>query len=137
MKKYIKYVVILVILAVVVVLGFLIYKNLFKGSSTNRYENIEKYELTKKEISTAKNKIKELEGIKSVDIYTNSKNIIKIVVVLEKDIEFKLIQEKADSVLDSFSEKNLSYYDVEFFVDYLEADNQIGYKFKTNSKFSW
>ena len=41
MKKYIKFIVIIIVLIVFSLLGFLIYKNLFQGSNTNRYENIE------------------------------------------------------------------------------------------------
>ena len=78
--------------------------------------------------------------MKSVDVYIDSK-IIKIVVKLESDIDFEKVKEKANESLSGFSEENLTYYDVEFFVQSSNKESetypQIGYKFKTNTEFSW
>lgn len=140
MKKYIKYIILLVIIIVIFILGFFIYKNLFADLDNSRYKDIETYKLTNDEKNSAKDKINELENVKSVKIYKDSK-IIKIVVKLEEDIDFENIKTNANHVITSFSEKNLSYYDLEFFV---ESDNkesevypQIGYKFKANEEFAW
>lgn len=135
-KKIIKYSVIVLIFIIIFVLLLFVYKNLFAGVENSRYEGIENYKLTNDEKNSVKDKINELEGIKSIDVYTDSK-IIKVVVILEEDIDFESIKEKANEIISSFSEENLSYYDLEFFVDYVEQENQIGYKFKTNSEFSW
>lgn len=135
-KKIIKYSILVIILVLISILGFFVYKNLFAGINNTRYENIENYKLTNDEKNSIKDKVKELEGIKSVDVYIDSK-IIKIVVKLEKDIDFEAIKNKANESIECFSKENLSYYDLEFFVDYVEQDNQIGYKFKTDSEFSW
>ena len=135
-KKIIKYSILVIILVLISILSFLVYKNLFEGVNNTRYENIEDYKLTNKEKDSVKAKIKELEGIKSVDVYVDSK-IIKLVVKLEKDIDFETIKNKANESIESFSKENLSYYDLEFFVDFVEQQNQIGYKFKTKTEFSW
>lgn len=96
--------------------------------------------MTNDEKNSAKDKINELENVKDVDIYIDSK-IIKIVVKLEEDIDFESIKTKANEVITSFSEENLSYYDLEFFVESSNEESevypQIGYKFKTNSEFAW
>ena len=42
--------------------------------------NIENYKLTNNEINSVKSKINEIEEVKSVDVYANSK-IIRIIVV--------------------------------------------------------
>lgn len=140
MKKYIKYIVLLVIIIVIFILGFFIYKNMFADVVNTRYKDIDSYKLTNNEKNSAKDKIKELENIKSVKIYIKSK-IIKIVVNLEEDIDFNSIKTKANEVISSFSEKNLSYYDIEFFVASANKESevypQIGYKFKANEEFAW
>lgn len=140
MKKYIKYIVLLVIMIVIFILGFFIYKNMFADSVNTRYKDIENYKLTNDEKNSAKDKINELENIKSVKIYIKSK-IIKIVVKLEEDIDFDSIKTKANEVISSFSEENLSYYDIEFFVESSNKESevypQIGYKFKAKEEFAW
>lgn len=135
-SKVIKYGIIAFILVLIFILSFFIYKNVFAGSNNSRYTDIENYKLTNDEKNIVEEKINELEGIKNIDIYTDSK-IIKIVVELEQDIDFELIKQKANEIIPSFSEKNLSYYDITFYIDYIEMENRIGYKFKTNSEFYW
>ena len=81
-----------------------------------------------------------MENIKSIKIYKDSK-IIKIVVKLDEDIDFENIKTKANEVLTSFSKENLSYYDLEFFVESSNKESEIypkiGYKFKDNTEFAW
>lgn len=140
MKKYIKYIVLLIIIIVIFILGFLIYKNMFADSINSRYKDMENYKLTNDEKNSAKDKINELENIKSVKIYKDSK-IIKIVVKLEEDIDFNSIKTKANEVITCFSEENLSYFDLEIFIESSNSESevypQIGYKFKTNTEFAW
>lgn len=138
--KYIKISIIVLILIILVVAGIVLYKTLFGGTSNSRFSEINKYTLTNNEINSVKDKTKEVEGIKSVDVYTNSK-IIKIYIKLEKDIELDKIKELSNSLLTSFTESNLGYYDVEIFVESLNESSEtypvIGYKHKTNSEFIW
>ena len=139
-KKIVKYIIISVVVLLIIILSVLIYKNLFAQSNSTRYEGKENYKLTNNEINFVEDKIKEWDDVKSVDVYTNSK-IIKIVVKLKNDIDFEKIKEQANESLSGFSEENLTYYDVEFFVQSSNKDSetypQIGYKFKTNKEFSW
>jgi len=140
MKKYIKYIVLLVIIIVIFILSLFIYKNLFEDSENSRYKDIGNYKLTNDEKNSVTNKINELENIKNVKIYKDSR-IIKIIVKLEEDIDFENLKIKANEVITSFSEKNLSYYDLQFFVESSNEESevypQIGYKFKANSEFAW
>lgn len=139
-KKHVKSIIVFVIILLIVIISFFIYKNLFADSKSLRYEGIENYKLTNKEINAVKDKINELEEIKSIDVYTDSK-IIKIVVKLKEDVEFDEVKKIANESISHFSEKNLTFYDVEFFVQSSNKESetypQIGYKFKTNSEFSW
>ena len=140
MKKYIKYIILLAIIIVIFILGLFIYKNMFADSVNSRYKDLENYKLTNDEKNSAKDKINELENIKSVKIYKDSK-IIKIVVKLDEDIDFENIKTKANEVISSFSEENLSYYDLQFFIESANEESeiypQIGYKFKANEEFAW
>ena len=139
-KKIIKYSIIAVIILIIVIFSFVIYKNLFATSNSSRYDDIKNYKLTNDEINSVKDIVKELGQVNDVDVYIDSK-IIKIVVKLEDDIDFEQVKEKANATIKQFKEKNLTYYDVEFFVQSSNKDSevypQIGYKFKTNSEFSW
>lgn len=139
-NKNIKYITILVIILIVVVSGFLVYKNLFGGTSSSRFDGIEDYKLSNDEINSAKEKINELENIKDVDIYTKSK-IIRIFIQLQSDIDFDKVKEVSNQLISSFKEENLEYYDLEIFVGSLNEESEvypkIGYKHKKSSEFVW
>lgn len=139
-KKLIKCSIIFVILLVIFLLLFFIYRNLFAPSNDTRYKDAEKYKLTNNEINAVKDKIKQVENVDKVNVYTDSK-IIKIVVKLKDDVDFENIKDVANESILSFDENNLKYYDLEFFVESSNEESevypQIGYKFKTNSEFAW
>ena len=139
-KKTVKCILLVAVVIFVFILILSIYNNLFAGGESLRYKDINKHKLTNNEINSVKDKVNELDNIKDIDVYIDSK-IIKIVIKLEEDINFEDIQNKANEVISSFSEKNIKYYDIEFFVDSLNKKSeiypQIGYKFKTNETFSW
>lgn len=139
-KKIIKYSIISIIIVIFAVMCFLVYKNLFAGTENKRFENIENYKLTTKEKESVKEKLNEIENIEDINIYTNSK-IIKIHIVLSEDSDFDDVKDISNESLSGFSEDNLSFYDVEIFIESKNEESsdypQIGYKHKTNSKFSW
>ena len=139
-KKSIKYIIIAIVLLSIIVFSFIIYKNIFAQSNSSRYEDIENYKLTKNEINSIKKEINVLDQIKAIDVYVDSK-IIKIVVKLNDDIDPNKVKEIANKSLTGIDKENLTYYDVEFFVESLNEKSeiypQIGYKFKTSSEFSW
>lgn len=132
--------IILGVVILFIVLLILIYKNLFSSSNSNRYKGIENYKLTSAEKDFVKEKLNELGKVKSVEIYVKSK-IIRIFVNLNEDVDFDMVKNVSNDLLEGFSEENLSYYDVEIFY---ESDNeesnvypQIGYKHKSKTEFSW
>lgn len=136
----VKCIIIFVIILIILILSFMIYLNLFNNTSSNRFKDIENYKLTKEEKNSVKEKIKELENIEEVDIYTNSK-IIRIFIKLTDDIDFDQIKTVSNSLLEEFSNENLSYYDVEVFVESKNEESdiypKIGYKHKTSEEFVW
>ena len=141
-KKKVKQIAIIAGALVIFIFILLIYNNIFAGNKAARNSDYSKYKLTNNEINSAKEKINELENVKSIDIHTNNNSkIVKIVVVLSDDVEFKKVKEVAQNVLTKFSEKSISYYDFEFYVDSEKENSEIypkiGYKFRTNEEFSW
>lgn len=139
-NKYVKYIVIGVVALAIIVLGVLIYKNLFSGSNSNRLEGIENYKLTKTEINDVKDELKKIESVDSIDVYTNVK-IIKILVNLKDDVEFDTIKDVSNKSIEKISEKNREFYDIEIYVksnnEKSEVYPKIGYKYKTSSEFVW
>ena len=141
-KKYIKWSVIALIIILIFVFLVLIYQNIFAGNKSSRNTDISNYKIVNNELNAVKDKINELEEVKSVDIHTNNNSkIVKIVVVLSEDVSFDTIKNVANESLSNFSEENRKYYDFEFYVDSENSESEIypkiGYKFKSNSEFSW
>lgn len=140
LKKYYKLIVVILVILIIGVLSLVIYNNLFKQGTSNRLEGIEDYKLSKKEISKVAEKFREIEDIESVDVYTNYK-IIKIMLVLNKEVDFNIVKEISNKAIQEFSEKNLSFYDVELFVNCNIKESEIypkiGYKYKKNTEFAW
>lgn len=140
LKKYYKWILIAVVIIIVSVLTFLIYKNLFSGGNSNRLDGIENYKITKKEINLVRQSLNELDYIESVDISENYK-IIKIFVQLNQEIKLDEFNDVIIESINNFSKKNVEFYDIEVFVECLEEESQIypriGYKHKSNSEFTW
>lgn len=140
LKKCYKYIIAFAVLAIISVLILFIYKNMFKESSYNRLEDIESYNVTQKEKTDIKEIFSETEQIEKVKVSVNSK-IIKIFVSLKEEISFDKIKELSNEAIKKISEKNLSFYDVELFVNINNKESEvypkIGYKHKSNLEFTW
>ena len=144
MKKKSKIINIFVMIAcflIIVILGIMVYFSLFSSSNSERFEDINKYKLTKTEIKKVEETFKEVESLKSISVESSEESkIIKIFITLKEDVEVDKIKDISNSSLESFNEKNLGYYDFEIFVESDSEESEypiIGYKHKENSKFSW
>jgi len=141
--KNITRVIIIVVILTILSLTFLVFKTFFGSSSSRRLDGIENHELTSNEKNSIKDKISELGSVESVDVYVlkNKTKILRIYVKLSEDIDFKELEEKSNEAITLFSKDNLNFYDVEIFVESANKESeiypQIGYKHKTNEKFSW
>ena len=139
-KKIIKLVIIGIIILIIVILGFLIYKEIFQSGESKRLENIENYILTKDEIESVKEKFNEIEDLKSVEVSKKHK-IIKIYLEFNECSSFTNLKKISNESLSKISDKNLSFYDIEIFVTSVapecEKYPKIGYKHKSNSEFTW
>lgn len=143
LKKYYKLIIMFLIILVIITLGVLIYINIFKEGNNNRFEGIEKYKLTKKEKEKIEEKLNEIGNIKNIDIEVQEESkIIKIFVDLNEDTESETIEKISDELVEEISEKNLSFYDIEVFVECTNKEkctmeDKIGYKHKSLSEFTW
>lgn len=138
--------VVILALAVVSLFGYIVYKNIFAGVESKRYEGIENYKITVDETNGIKEVFEGLEQVEKIDVYTasnkNSKSrIIKVRIVLKDDVDFDKMKELCNSAIEKVTEENLSFYDMEVFISSNNAESevypQIGYKHRSNSSFSW
>lgn len=140
LKKYYKWIITFFIIIFISVLVILIFKNLFNNNESNRLDDIENHQITKKEINLVEENLNKLEGIEDIDILSNYK-IVKIFIQLKEDVNFNKVNEIVVESVNNFSEKNLGFYDIEIFVDCMDEESEIypkiGYKHKSNSEFTW
>ena len=105
-KKYYKLIAIILIVIIVGTFGIFVYKNLFESNNIGRLDEIDKHQLTNKEINLVQNKFEKIENLNNIDIYTNYK-IIKIFVEFQGNIDFDTIESVSNESINEFSEKNL------------------------------
>ena len=92
---------------------------LLVGGSSNKYGNrldgIEEVEISNDELDTIAIEMKEKEGINDVSIRIQGK-IINVILTFNSDIDSKKAEEIATSTLESFSEEQLDFYNVQYFL---------------------
>lgn len=143
MKKFIKdnkkIITIVGVVLLVIIALVLLYKIFFGASGSDRYEGIKSHKLSKTEISDVKKIVNELDNVKSVEVYTESK-IIKIFVNLSDDVDFDKTKDIATKSISKIEKENIKFYDIEFFVDAKKDSKiypRIGYKHKSSENFVW
>ena len=141
-NKKIKFYLKIIVAIVIFIFLILIYNNLFAGINNSRNKDFSKYKITNNEKNKVKDAIREVDEVESIDIHINNNSkIIKIIVILKSDVDFDRMNKIATSASSKFNKKNLSYYDIEFYIDSENKESsiypKIGYKFKDNSEFSW
>ena len=138
--------VVVMVLAVIAIFGYIVYKNIFAGIESKRYEGLEQHVLSKEEIDAVKEAFSKVDKLEKIDVYTESNKgekskIIKIYITLSDDVKFSTMKDTCNASLEKISEENLAFYDVEVFIESKKEDSseypQIGYKHRTNEKFSW
>ena len=109
-------------IVIIVILIFLGIKISGVGQSPygDRCDQKSNYEIDSKTLKSVKNKYKEIEEVKSVDVYTKLCTI-KIIVNLKSDVDLEVIKTKSKEVLELFTEDELGFYD---FALYVTSDNK-------------
>ena len=138
--------VVVLALAVISLFGYIFYKNIFANVENKRYEGLEEHKITVEETNGIKDIFSDIEQIEKISVYTesnkNSKSrILKIRINLKEDMDFDKLKELCKSSVEILSEDNAAFYDLEVFItsnnEESEVYPQIGYKHRSNSKFSW
>jgi len=97
-------------------------------------------EVEKSTLTDMGDKLKENESVKEVTSTTNGR-IINIIITVNDEVGLSSAKQIGESVKESFTEENLSNYDIQVFVKKeSETENDfpiIGYKAKNNDTFSW
>ena len=135
-----KKIVIVIVALVILVLTLLIGHNLFSSVDNSRMLGNNKYKITNNEKNSVIDKLEEIDNVSSVDVYKNIK-IIKIVINLSEDTDFEKVKKISNEAIELFSEKNLSYFDIEIYVKSASEESEtypkIGYKHKSKEEFTW
>lgn len=89
------------------------------GGSSNKYGNrldgIENVKITDDEIDTMEIEMMEKEEINDVNIRIQGK-IINVILTFNSDVDSKKAKEVATATLESFSEEQLDFYNVQYFL---------------------
>lgn len=120
---------ILLTIAIVIIIGivsfilYYIHNSTHGGIYGNRCKDHSKYavsdSLKKKVIA----KYKEIEEVKSVDIY-DKLCTIKIMIDIDKDVDLEIFKTKSTEVLSLFKKKQLKYYDFSLYINSEDEESQ-------------
>lgn len=114
----------LIIIIILLILGM---KFIFIGNKNpygDRCDDRNEFKISNKKISKIKSAFKEVDEVKSIDVY-NKLCTIKIIVNLKSDVDLNIIKEKAKEVLEIFSEKELKYYDFALYVTSNNKESEV------------
>lgn len=129
-----------IVIAIIVFAISLIPTNSEEGKYGNRLDGIKDYQIDNAKIDEMKNTIEAQEGIKSVDYNLNGK-LINVIINVDETLDQNKAKEYAESVQTYFAEKNLTYYDLQVFINSENEESvnypMIGYKHKTSGSLIW
>lgn len=134
----------IILLLICIALGiFLLYQLIGgnkKGEYGDRLKGIEKVEITDKQETNIEKEISKEESVEKVK-YDLRGRLVNIIVDVKDEIELDKVKEIGTKILEHFDEEQLSYYDIQIFIN---SDNKksekypiIGYKHKTKDAISW
>ena len=118
-KKHKKLAIAIGVALVLLIIIITFFTMLLIGGTSNKYGNrldgIEKVEITNDELDTIAIEMKDKEGVKDVSVRIQGK-IINVIITFESDINSSKAKEIATSTLESFSEEQLDFYNVQYFL---------------------
>lgn len=108
------------ILLIIILLIIFMISMTHGGVYGDRCSDHKKYEISNSTENKVKKRIKEIDEVNNVDIYTKLCTV-KIIVNLKNDVDINVIKTMATDVLSYYSQKQLKYYD---FSLYVTSDNE-------------
>ena len=128
------------ILLVVILLIIFMISTTHGGVYGDRCRDSKKHAISSSTENKVKKRIKEIEEVNNIDIYTKLCTV-KIIVNLKKDVDLNAIKSMATDILSYYSKSDLKYYD---FALYVSSDNESSEtypinvtKHKSVSDFAW
>lgn len=117
--KHKKGIIMIVISIVIIIFLFWVVKIIFFQGDGNKYgdrcSDHNEYKISNNTKKEVEKKLKEIEEVKKVEIYSQLCTV-KIIVNLKSDVDLDTIKQYAKDVLSLFSEDELKYYDFSLFV---------------------
>lgn len=105
----------------------------------NRLEGIENHVISDEKIEEIKAKLLETKDCESVS-YSLKGKIMKFFIKVSSETGTTSAQRLGDNIVDSFSETELNFYDISFYITSVEENEQypmLGYKSKNEAAISW
>lgn len=139
-----KFIIIMVIIAVLGICAGLVIKMVLKTDDTpiygNRLDGIEDYSISDENIDNLKNDIKALESVQSISYKLEGK-LINIIITVDDTLSLDTFKEYGAKALEYFTDEQKSYYDIQIFG---KSDNEesetypvIGYKKNSLESLTW
>ncbi len=143
-KKHKFTIFVIFIYIVIVIFGFILKELFFSNSGKpmygNRLDGMDKVEIKEEVYSKLVSELKEDKNVKEISHYLNGK-IINVIIEVVDSLSINDAKKVGTKVLTSFSEAELSYYDVQIFVkknDVLQNNFPIiGYKQNNKKNLVW
>ena len=139
------FVLLFILIACFVVIGFLFYKYFYSGTSTSKYgdrlEGIENYPLKDSLESDINSVYADVKSVDKVKVTVEGK-IIYINISFKESVKVDTAKAEAIKALDKIGEDNLAFYDVQFILTYSgEEENEnfpiFGAKSSSSLKVVW
>lgn len=141
-KKLLKVIIVLLLLILVLVV---LYKMLFYSGAESsiygeRLRDIKEHEFKKDDKDNIIEKSSEIKGISTVKVSVKGR-LIKLVINYEENVSIEDMKNSMNTMLDYFSEKVKSYYDITFYAKQNKDEKEnypiIGYKHKNKEVISF
>lgn len=145
LKKNGKLVKIILLILILFIIFLVLYKSLFYSSSEKsiygvRLRDLKENEFTSAEKVDFKAKSEQIEGISNVKIEVKGR-LVKAFVTFNEGISSEDIKNKFNEMLGFISDKVKGYYDITFYAEQLESEEEkypvIGYKHKSKTEMSF
>ncbi|MDD2489752.1 MAG: hypothetical protein PHY26_00645 [Bacilli bacterium] len=141
LKKYKWLLIIIVLLIILGILAYYLFFMLYNDSSVygNRLQGITKNEIKEDLKNDIINNLTKNDEIKEAHIDIKGK-IVNIVTNMKENAELDEVKLTLESILNKFSEEQLNYYDLQFYITWEENEERIpcmGYKSKKNTFITW
>lgn len=139
------FVLLFILIACFVVIGFLFYKYFYSGTSTSKYgdrlEGIENYPLSENLESDINSVYADVKSVDKAKVTVEGK-IIYINISFKESVKVDTAKAEAIKALDKIGEDNLAFYDVQFILTYSgEEENEnfpiFGAKSSSSLKVVW